>query len=145
MHIGFTGSQGGMTGAQKKVVQKLFESLTLKYPEEGIYLHHGDCVGADTEAHEMARAVGFLIFGHPPSNDSKRAFCEFDEVEEPYDYLYRNTRIVKSCEILIAAPKEYSERVRSGTWSTIRRGRKYKKKVLVVLPDGSVHKDGMLI
>lgn len=144
MHVGFTGSQEGMTRAQVNVVQKILEALSLKYPDEENYLHHGDCVGADAEAHEMARAVGFFIFGHPPSNDSKRAFCEFDEAEEPYDYLYRNTRIAKSCDLLIATPKEYSERVRSGTWSTIRRGRKYKKKIVVVLPDGSVHKDGIL-
>jgi len=143
MHIGFTGTQRGMTEAQKRALNKILSRLFSKY--EGVkYFHHGDCVGADAEAHEIAKALGYLIFGHPPQENSKRAFCEFEESEEPYDYLYRNTRIVKCSEILIATPEEHSEKIRSGTWSTVRRGRKYKKKILIISPEGSVRKDDIL-
>lgn len=130
-----------MTLAQKDVFQRILSALLKRNPE-GISFRHGDCIGADAEAHQIARALGISpIIGHPPSNDSKRSFCEFDEQEEPLDYLVRNARIAKCSEILIGTPKEYTERVRSGTWSTIRKARKLKKRVIVILPDGSLHKD----
>ena len=48
MIIGFTGSRKGMTGEQAAVVMRLLLSAT-----EG---HHGDCVGADEQFHEMCMA-----------------------------------------------------------------------------------------
>jgi hypothetical protein len=50
--------------------------------------------------------------------------------------LERNTEIVKACDVLIATPKEQDEVLRSGTWATIRRARKYDKKLAVIFPDG---------
>jgi hypothetical protein len=46
--------------------------------------------------------------------------------------LARNTCIVLNCEHLIAAPKEDSEVLRSGTWSTIRRARKEHKPLIIL-------------
>jgi len=133
-HIGFTGTRNGMTDAQRASVR----SLVRLFAAQGIATaHHGDCVGADEEFHEIVDEAGLDITGHPPIDQSMRAFCSFDTEREPAEYLVRNRRIVDECEVVIAAPFEMVEQQRGGTWSTIRYARRVRK-ARVVLPDGSV-------
>jgi hypothetical protein len=129
-HIGFTGTQQGMSKAQKTVLRIVLEHQF----EPTTYFHHGDCVGADAEAHKIAREIGYLIHLHPPENPSKRAFCDCDREEEPLPYLERNHKIVDCTDWLLASPKEDEEVLRSGTWATIRYARKNKKQVEIVYP-----------
>jgi len=143
--VGFTGTQEGMTSLQKKSFLSVWQMI-----EDEIgpihEFHHGDCFGADFEAHGMARnafshvGVGVVVI-HPPNVNIKRAFCsnyfiDNVKIEKPLPYLERNTEIVKACDVLIATPKEREEVLRSGTWATIRRVRKYNKKLAVIFPDG---------
>ena len=51
----------------------------------------------------------------------------------PKPYLDRNRDIVDACEVLLATP-DGPERLRSGTWSTVRYARKIGKPVEVRLP-----------
>jgi acetylornithine deacetylase/succinyl-diaminopimelate desuccinylase-like protein len=102
--------------------------------------HHGDCVGADSEAHDIAAKSGYPIVIHPPSYNSKRAFCEkisTAQVLSPKWYIDRNHDIVDSSEIVLAAPGESTEQLRSGTWATIRYAKKKGKPLIIVFPDGS--------
>ena len=133
MHVGFTGTQQGMTEKQKEVVLLLLESV-----ESGGAFHHGDCIGADAQAATIARSIGYPIKGHPPINDSKRAFFDSDDESEPKEYLVRNHDIVDESEIMIAAPKEEKEILRSGTWSTIRYAMKQDMPLYIVYPDGTL-------
>ena len=129
MKIGFTGTQQGMTTRQR------FELRDQLIAFQATEFHHGDCIGADAEAHEIAKALGLRIVIHPPESDAKRAFCEgYDEIRSPLPYLIRNLNIVNETSVLIATPAEASERTRSGTWSTVRRGRKAGKTVVVITP-----------
>lgn len=99
--------------------------------------HHGDCIGADQEFHEILRDLGgFWIVGHPPIKVNKRAFCDFDAIEDPKDFLDRNHDIVDAVDCMLFTPKEFREQLRSGTWATIRYCRKVKKAGLIVWPDG---------
>jgi hypothetical protein len=133
--IGFTGTQKGMTEAQKKTLRGLLDGGAGE-------LHHGDCIGADAEAHDIADECGYAIILHPPTNYSKRAWCEAPKhmmrPEKPY--LDRNRDIVRETASLIAAPAEPEEQLRSGTWSTVRFARKAGKPVFVILPDGTVQR-----
>jgi len=61
---------------------------------------------------------------------------------EAKPYLDRNQDIVDGADILIAAPNEDKEIVRSGTWSTVRYARKSKKKIILVLRSGEVIEEG---
>lgn len=140
MKIGFTGTQNGMTEKQKMKFARLILDL---YPSE---FHHGDCVGADAEAHRIVRFFDFhhqkppcqlRIIIHPPINDSKRAFCG-GEALLPKDYLSRNHDIVDSTDLLIACPKGSKEETRSGTWATVRYARKKMKKIWIIYPDKRV-------
>lgn len=128
MKIGFTGTQRGMTPAQQYEVAHLLTS-----EDE---FHHGDCVGADEQAHGLALILNIPIVRHLPWDEKKRAFCEGGEEVKPKPYLLRNHDIVDATDMLIATPAG-PETVRSGTWSTIRYASKVGKPVLVVMPDGS--------
>jgi len=55
----------------------------------------------------------------------------------PKEPLARNRDIVNMSDILIAAPGEKAEVLRSGTWATIRYARKMSRKLLVIYPKGS--------
>lgn len=132
MKIGFTGTQKGMTDAQKKRVETY-----LKNNPKVKEFHHGDCVGADAEASNMAELIGLHIVCHPPLITDKRAFMPAHETREPLDYLARNKAIVHESEMMLATPKEHNEVMRSGTWATIRYARSIGRPLIVIFPDGS--------
>lgn len=142
VHIGFTGTQNGMTSPQIMAAVHLVERLG------ATDLHHGSCVGADEELHRGVMFGGLdhlRIHSHPSTLWAKRAECYLREgLDIPYGAkppLERNRDIVDACEALIAAPKESAETLRSGTWATIRYCRKVGKPVLIVWPDGTVSEE----
>jgi hypothetical protein len=49
--IGFTGTQDGMTDQQKSMLRDLLDGGTGEF-------HHGDGIGADSEAHDIATLCG---------------------------------------------------------------------------------------
>jgi len=140
-NIGFSGTQSGMSWDQKaNLVQflRMYHCITFV---------HGDCTGADAEAHKIAEKYFETLLAHdehcepkivvhPALNPMKRAYVlgrkhEFlvggflqdgiiyDQVA-PQKYLDRNKRIVDTTDILLACPKEQEMTMRSGTWATIR-------------------------
>ena len=124
--IGFTGTEEGMTELQKAKLSNYLSQYSGDF-------HHGDCVGADEEAHHIARKLDYKIVIHPPTNPVKRAFCEGDILPRK-DYLVRNKDIVYSSDVLVATPKEREEILRSGVWATVRFARKMGKKLVMIYP-----------
>lgn len=123
MKIGFTGTHIGMSQNQKEqFVLKMMELAPTEF-------HHGDCIGADAEAHDIVREFfpDVKIICHPPKADSKRAWKHCDDYMDPLPYLARDQEIVNDTEFLIGAPKSDNELLRSGTWATIRYSRKTNK------------------
>jgi hypothetical protein len=99
--------------------------FTFKLPEgKRVVFHHGDCVGADRQAHIMVRALygpSALIVVHPPIDSKKRAFSAGDIIRERKPYIERNHDIVDDSHYLLAAPLLPEEQQpRSGTWETWR-------------------------
>jgi hypothetical protein len=133
MTIGFTGTQQGMTDAQKDTLL----SLLYKYqPSEVI---HGDCIGADLEFAVMCALKSPSnpkIHSRPCTIKSKRAYAPYDVIYSARAPLDRNQDIVDNSDILIACPKEDTEVIRSGTWSAVRRGRQKRIPVIVIYPNG---------
>jgi hypothetical protein len=129
--IGFSGTREGMTPEQRDALYNLL------YDFPGAELHHGDCVGSDSEAHQIALDFNFKIVLHPPSNDKLRAFCPGAiDVRDPLPYLIRNEAIVKETNFLVAAPLDDFHH--SGTWYTIRKALAYGKVAYVICRDGKV-------
>lgn len=133
MQIGFTGSRKGMTSKQMNSVRLHLKSIRKKV--EGF--RHGDCIGADEQAHRIARGLQIPITIHPPDDDSNRAFCQdADRVLKTKPYIERNQDIVDRCDILLAAPNTDEEVLRSGTWATIRYARKENRRTFIFFRDG---------
>jgi hypothetical protein len=128
--VGFTGTRQGMTPEQRVEVTLLLAKAD--------YLRHGDCVGADAQVHEIARAFDIRIILHPPKDPSYRAFCKFAwKVRPEKGYLTRNRDIVHGADLVIAAPKSEKEEMRgSGTWMVIRYATRVGTPLVVVYPDG---------
>lgn len=128
--VGFTGTQHGMTEFQKRKFEELIKDLE---PSE---FRHGDCLGADLQAH-LTFQVMFPtteIIIHPPKSKSKRAFCTSDTILPPEPYHIRNHAIVDAVDTLIATPLTMKEELRSGTWSTVRYARLKRRTIHIIYP-----------
>ncbi len=130
-HLAFTGTQAGMTGPQRARFRGLMRAL------RPATFHHGDCVGADAEAHDDV--VGTTrVHIHPCTISDKRAWKgQAFVIEAPAPPLERNRVMVDVSEALVATPKGMIEELRSGTWATIRYARKQKKPVHICWPNGT--------
>lgn len=128
--LGVTGNRVGLTSRQRV----LLHDEILKADE----VRHGACTGADSEAHGIAKVERKRIVVHPPTED-KLVTPVDDEVTwlPGKDYLKRNHDIVDASDLLVALPRG-KERLRSGTWATVRYAVKVGKPVLVCYPDGTI-------
>jgi hypothetical protein len=135
MKVGFTGTRHGMTTRQ---LEKVREQCSRTFE-----LHHGDCVGADSQMHAIAQTIGCQIIIHPPSDTTRRAWCQGAYyIHKPRNHLARNHDIVDATDFLLAAPYEPEETLRSGTWATIRYARKSNKPIIVIAPNGTITNQG---
>ena len=129
MKIGFTGTRFGMSATQIEWLEEFFKT------HDVTQFHHGDCVGADEEAHKIADKVfGIKTFVHPPINEKHRAYCLGDVIYLAKPYMERNKDIVLATDKLVAMPRTVGETNRSGTWSTVRYARKTHKDIHMVPP-----------
>lgn len=134
MKLGFTGSRHGTSSPQSTALSVLLRSLNVTE------CHHGCCIGADSQFHDMARLLHptATIVGHPPEDrrlENRGLDCTVMLAPLPYDQ--RNWKIVEACDMLIATPSTMTEIMRSGTWQTVRFARRQRKPIVLVLPDGS--------
>jgi hypothetical protein len=130
-HVGFTGTRQGMSDHQKKTLRKAMLAANMDGIEN--CLHHGDCKGADAEAHAIAVELGWDIIIHPPVKRIMRAYCgDGAIILPPLDYLARDEEIVRVSGFIFAAPKSDTEERRSGTWYTVRHARKLGKRVILL-------------
>lgn len=134
-HIGFTGTHHGMTVQQSDTLR------TLLYGYEVFTLHHGGCLGADTEAHQAARVTqrccGVIV--HPCNIEAMQGACRYRPCDiklAPKPPLHRNMDIVDAVEFMIAAPKQDYMITRSGTWATVRYAQQQGKLIHIILPNG---------
>jgi hypothetical protein len=68
MKIGITGTKKGMSTNQKISLCLLFEDFDII--DE---FHHGDCIGADAEAHDILDGNVYIVV-HPPTIPKYRAY-----------------------------------------------------------------------
>lgn len=132
--IGFTGNRYGLTDEQKNQIITILDNY------ENIIVSHGDCVGSDTDFHNLCvdyrnthKNKNIRIDIYPPNNPILRAFNQGDVLMDEQPYLQRNANIVENSMILIACPIDKNNEItRSGTWSTIRKARKLKREIFIL-------------
>ena len=124
--IGFTGNRMGLNLQQKEHITLILAKYT------HIIVSHGDCVGSDTDFHNLCTAYReahvdktLKIHIYPPTNSTLRAYNTADVLMVEKPYLERNLDIINNSALLIACPiAKHKEELRSGTWSTIRQAKK---------------------
>ncbi len=135
LKIGFTGNRYGLTLYQKEQIISI-----LNNSGDNIILSHGDCVGSDTDFHNLCLEYKnlylnkkIIIHIHPPDNSKLRGFNKGDLIMPEAPYLTRNLNILKNSHILIACPTDKNNEVlRSGTWSTIRQAKKLNLPIFIL-------------
>lgn len=140
IHIGFTGSQHGMSPLARRTLGLVLSDLHNEFVFDSppVCLHHGDCKGSDDIAASYGKLFGYLVHGHPSFLEKKRAFSEANDIiHAPKDPIERNEDIAKVSRILVATPHTFNEIIRSGTWTTIRRARALGREICIIFPDGS--------
>lgn len=128
MKIGVTGTRSGMTAKQRKEVTDFLTCVG------GGEFHHGDCVGVDVEAAEIAASLGYKIVCHPPIKKDLRAYHASDEFREPLTYFARNRNIVDETDKLLVVPYQDEWQSSGGTWYTHDYAKKKKKPYEVMWP-----------
>ena len=145
MNFGFTCTRKGMSPRQRKLIHHflLERAVSLKVSTSTHAFHHGDCIGADVEAAEIAYQLCFRVICHPPSRDIYRGFFKFNSyTHPPASYLVRNRHIIDSAELILATPCTYAEAKRgSGTWAAIRYAREKMKPLLIITPEGEIRSE----
>ncbi len=136
MIVCFTGTQEGMTPNQELIVDHILEGMA-----NGKYtLIHGGCIGADAQAHRIGIHFKMPIEVYWSNILTKQAICpgarKYHNSAQPLD---RNKTMVDCADAVIAAPNGL-ERLRSGTWSTIRYARTCGKRLFIVYPDGRIER-----
>lgn len=137
MIVGVTATRNGLTRAQWSGGRSVLSALGITE------LHHGCCLGGDEDFAEMIETnYGSIVqqVGHPSNlkaQTSAKAVaccCELHDAKPP---LERNHDIVDAVEVMVAAPATMAEQQRSGTWATIRYGRKVGRRIIIIWPDGT--------
>ena len=132
MIIGFTGTRNDLTEVQlRNIIAGLME---LGEGWEGL---HGDCVGADDVFDKCCKELGIVTKCRPCTFTNMRAYAT-EAIAEPVRPMERNRQIVADCDHLFACPPTEEEVKRSGTWATIRFGRKANKPVTIFYPSGKI-------
>jgi hypothetical protein len=137
MRLGFSGTQSGMSAAQYSTLDAWLHENKALLAE----IHHGGCIGADAEFHNLVGEHGLwkLVHVHPCNIYNKTAQLRGTPAKVwPVDFaLERNLTIVQHSDIVIVTPKEDDEVRRSGTWATVRRARKLRRLIKHIRLDGT--------
>lgn len=144
--IGFTGTRHGMSPPQLAVTTEIVQSLVAGHVATigGRWIaHHGDCVGADSQFHDIVRPlVGSFVVAHPAAVARQwQANRDADVVRARMLPTARNIVIVAESTIVVATPYEDVEQPRGGTWSTIRMERAADRPLAIVLRNGDVQRE----
>lgn len=133
--VGFTGAQGGLYGHQPTSIGRLLRELRAQGASTFI---HGGCVGSDEQAALIAAHLGYTLDEWPGHIPEKRTTFVSHITHDPRHTLVRNAIIVGKADVMIAAPAQVAEIIRSGTWATIRAARKARVPLAIVYPSGEV-------
>lgn len=111
--VGISATREGLSQTQLQFLASILKGKCGEF-------HHGDCVGGDTDAHNLVRTQfrdKWRIIIHPPIKNEFRAFNVGDEVRPVKPYLPRNRDIVQACNVFLGFPKGDTQK--GGTWWTI--------------------------
>lgn len=133
--VGFSGTQKGISSSQSfrlSLVLGMFPTIPT--------FHCGGCVGADTQAAQIAKSYGMEVHVYPasdvnPGKVSKVCADLASVCHKAKPALVRNKDIVTAVDFMIFTPLNETPVKRSGTWSTIRFTSRMNMPHAIVLDD----------
>ena len=139
MKIGVTGTRNGMSEIQEnKFKTILTNGIKFLYPPLlSDEFHHGDCVGADVQAAQIAKNIGYRIICHPPIVTELRGYFLSDDYRPPLTYFQRNRNIVDEIDFLFVLPMDNEPKEKGGTWYTFNYALRRNKPVMIIYPEGN--------
>ena len=137
LKVGFTGTRHGMTARQRKALMFWIDQY------HATEFHHGDCIGADAEAHDLFAGAGVELFIHPPVKNGHRAFKKGAHYLKAKTHFARNRDIVDQADVVLAFPFEKENPGRGGTWYTIEYAKKKGKPLWIFFPNGEEWSKGI--
>jgi hypothetical protein len=133
MKIAITGTRSGWTLGQEAKVRELL--MEFRNCSE---LHHGDCIGVDSQVSWLAKELGYKIICHPGPDDQNRAWVPADETRPRFTHFRRNRNLVQECDKLLVLPYQSHHDTQGGTWYTYDYAIKLKKLTYVIFPNGNL-------
>jgi hypothetical protein len=130
--VGFTGTREGISERQRFLLRDLLQTWLVFNA-----VHHGGCIGADAAFHRIVlEAAPFAPRHVHPGPEGSRCLIrpDVDMLYANAPYLHRNRDIVDACHLLIACPNTPTEKLRSGTWATVRYARSRHRPTLILYP-----------
>ena len=137
--VGFTGTREGFTAVQTEYFRTILAGLALANREGNF--PHGDCQGADAQAHDLVRDLcpDWKIHIHPgPEGDPHRAHRKGDFYYPPKTHFARNRDIVHASQLVVGVSVAPQRLERGGTWYTLDYAIKSKVATKVLWPAGGV-------
>lgn len=125
-NVGISGTRHGANATQLYEIK----TLLMDFKEQGAKnFRHGDCIGVDVEAADIARKLGYFIIIHPgPFGVGSKT----DIILGRLPFLDRNKIIVDMSDVMLIVPYTNKEILRSGTWATYRYAQKKSVPVRMV-------------
>jgi hypothetical protein len=138
-HLTFTGTVQGMTLEQYRKVVEFFLENEVKNA------HHGGCIGADAQLHSLVLTFCpdtrlHIHRGDTPDKYAPSWILQLRNGDKEWmtvPNLKRNHRMVDLSSWVLATPAG-NERLRSGTWSTLRYAEKVMRSQTIVWPNGTI-------
>jgi hypothetical protein len=130
----------GVPLGMSEVQQERVRDLLMGYLSESPVILNGLCVGADAQAHTIARELKIPIIGHPgfEVGNKWRVDLECDELRTVWPPKVRDKMMVREGRVCIATPCSTVEEWRGGTWLTFHYAQEHGLKWHCVWPDGSL-------
>lgn len=128
--LGITGTREGMNEKQFDEVARYMKKVFVP----GAEFHHGDCIGVDVEAADIAKRLGYIVHAHPSYLKTRGYYEHNDVIYKERHPLKRNMTIVNSVLQMISVPRLDKEELRSGTWHATRYARKKDKVFMLAWP-----------
>jgi hypothetical protein len=127
--LSITGTSRGATEYQ---LEEITSILNLHY-SPNIEFHHGNCIGVDFQAANIAKRLGYEVICHPHLDD--KIIHDSDQVMVSLPHFVRNRILVNICDMLIVAPFESTPQKLGGTWYTYDYAVKINKPVTLIYPN----------
>lgn len=136
MKLGISGTRDGMTDAQRKSFQWVYDRYSVDE------FHHGSCKGVDVEAARIAvheNGVPKCVCHPGPDGDPCRENSGCDDVVlSPKNHFDRNRDIANAVDVMTIIPKQSTWQKFGGSWMSHDYTVKIAKPVVIIWPDGKI-------